>query len=50
MDRAKKKKEETSYDTNVAMCDNDEQLVPGTSSQSKLLYDGSGDAGNDPGT
>ena len=48
MDKAKK--EETSWDTNVAMCDNDEQLVPRTSSQSKSLYDESGDAGNDPGT
>ena len=48
MDEAKNG--ETSWDTNVAMCENDEQLIPGTLSRSKSLKGGSGDPGNDPGT
>ena len=40
--------EETNWDKSVAMCDNDEQLIPRTPSLSKSLYDGSGDIDNDP--
>ena len=39
--------EETSWDKSVAMCDNDEQLIPLTPNRSKSLYDGSGDIDND---
>ena len=40
--------EETNWDKSVAMCDNDEQLIPRTPSLSKSLYDESGDIDNDP--
>ena len=40
---------ETSWETSVAMCDNDEQLILRTANQRKSLYDGNGDVGNDPG-
>ena len=40
---------ETSWETSVAMCDNDEQLILRTANQSKSLYDGNGDVDNDPG-
>ena len=39
---------ETSWEISVAMCDNDEQLILRTENQSKSLYDGNGDVGNDP--
>ena len=39
---------ETSWETSVAMCDNDEQLILRTTNQSKSLYDGNGDVDNDP--
>ena len=40
---------ETSWETSVAMCDNDEQLILRTTNQSKSLYDGNGDVDNDSG-
>ena len=39
----------TSWDRNIAMCDNDEQLISRKENQSKSLYDGNGDVDNDPG-
>ena len=39
---------ETNWDTNIAICDNDEQLILRTPNQSKSLYDGNGDVDNDP--
>ena len=38
----------TSWDRNVAMCDNDEQLIPRMPNRSKSLYGGNGDIDNDP--
>ena len=40
---------ETNWDTNIAICDNDEQLILRTTNQSKSLYDGNGDVDNDLG-
>ena len=39
---------ETNWDTNIAICDNDKQLILRTPNQSKSLYDGNGDVDNDP--
>ena len=39
---------ETNWDTNIVICDNDEQLIPRTLNRSKSLYDGNDDIDNDP--
>ena len=40
---------ETNWDTNIAICDNEKQLILRTPNQSKSLYDGNGDVDNDLG-
>ena len=40
---------ETSWETSVAMCDNDEQLIPRRPNRSNSLYGGNSDIDNDPG-
>ena len=40
---------ETNQDTNITICDNDEQLIPRRPNRSNSLYGGNSDIDNDPG-
>ena len=39
---------ETNWDTNITICDANEQLIPRMPNRSKSLYGGNGDIDNDP--